>query len=180
MINNKKKINKTKTETFLNEFPIIFLLQHNNFTIKDWFDFRQKIKEISGHNVEILNVKNSLLKKSLLIFNNKDNLDFLCQGPNLIVGCKNENKLKSICNFLNSQSKLQFISCFYKKKLLNHLDIEIYLKTTRSIYSEFIQTLDKKTHLYSTLQHNLTLHPLFWVKLNHVQIFEYLKQHLQT
>ena len=42
MINYKKKINKIKTENFLTEFPIIFLLQHQNFTIKDWFVFIKK------------------------------------------------------------------------------------------------------------------------------------------
>ena len=177
MINYKKKINKIKTKSFLTEFPIIFLLQHHNFTIKDWFDLRLKLKEIN--NVEILNVKNSLLKKNLLTFNNNENLEFLCQGPNLIIGCKNENDFKQIWNFINYQSKLQFISCFYKKKLWNHLDIEIYLKTTLSIYSEFIKILEKKTNLCETLEYNLKINPLFIIKSNQIQILEHLKHHLK-
>ena len=177
MINHKKKINKIKTESFLTDFPIIFLLQHHNFTIKDWFDLRLKLKEIK--NVEILNVKNSLLKKNLLTFDNHKNLEFLCQGPNLIIGCKDENDFKFIWNFLNSQSKLQFISCFYKKKLWNHLDIEIYLKTTFYIYSEFLQILDKKTNLYHTLQYKLNINPLFLIKSNQIQILEHLKHQLE-
>ena len=69
--------------------------------------------------------------------------------------------------------------CFYKKKLWNHLDIEIYLKTTLSIYSEFINILDKKTNLYQTLQYNLMINPLFIIKSNQIQILEQLKHLLK-
>jgi ribosomal protein L10 len=180
MIHHKKKINKIKTEIFLKEFPIIFLLQHNNFTIKNWFDFRQKLQEINNDCVEFLNVKNSLLKKSLLTLNCEDNLVSLCQGPNLILGCKDETQLKSIWNFLNSYSKLVFITCLYKKKILNHLDVETYFKTTSSVYSQFLVILDKKTQLCSILEQSIKLYPLFAVKLNHIKVLECLKQRLSS
>lgn len=178
MIHHKKKINKLKTENFLNEFPIVFLLQHNNFTIKDWFDFRQKLQEIDGDCIQILNVKNSLLKKSLLTVNSEKKALFLCQGPNLILGCKDEAQLKSIWSFLNSYSKLIFISCFYKKQILNHLDLEIYFKTTNSIYSEFFEILDRKTQLSFLLEQSLQLQPLFHIQRNSISVFECLKQRL--
>lgn len=176
MINHKKKINKIKTQNFLENFSITFLLQHNNFTVKDWSDFRQKIQEISENSVEILNVKNSLLKKSLLTFPDKEVIKNLCQGPNFLIGCKNHKKLKTIWAFLNSNSKLVFISCFYKDQLLTHLDLEILLKTDFSIYSNFTQILEKKIELFNTLDYHLKMHPLFMIQSNSITILECLKQ----
>ena len=79
---NKKTINKIKTENFIKEFPILFVVQHNSFTVNDWFEWRQKIQnsratcdssfgtfknqnKLNGNasDIEILNIKNSLLKK---------------------------------------------------------------------------------------------------------------------
>lgn len=190
MINTKKKINKIKIKTFLKEFPIIFLLQHNNFTVNDWFDFRQKIQEINDKplNIEILNIKNSLFKKILessyekstdfsVSVNNMDlnNLKFIFQGPNFIVGCKNENHLKLISNCIKSSPKLVFISCLYKNQLLNHLDFEILLKTNSSVYNNLFFNLDKKTELYSTLYNPLNLYPLFHVQSNLINILSLIK-----
>lgn len=187
MMNNKKKLNKIKTENFLNEFPIIFLLQQNNFTVKDWLNFKEKMQEIKNNfdasqQLEILKIKNSLLKKILLTSHQIDNsnlsentFNFLCQGPNFIIGCKNDNHLNFLWNFINSNSKLIFISCIYKNQILNHLDLEILLKTDNSIYSGLIQNLDKKTDLYSLLQQSLTLYPLIQVQYNLLNILSQLK-----
>lgn len=176
MINYKKKINKIKTQNFLDEFSIKFLLQHNNFTVKDWVDFRQKIQEVSENSVEILNVKNSLLKKSLLTFYDKELSKNLCQGPNFLIGCKNHNKLIPIWNFLNSNYKLIFISCFYKDQLLTHLDLEILLKTDLSIYSNFTKVLEKHIDLFNTLNYHLNMHPLFMVQSHSITVLELLKE----
>lgn len=206
MINNKKKINKIKTQEFFDEFSIKFLLQQNNFSVKDWLELRQRIQEISENSVKILNVKNSLLKKSLLqkkefaqnvgsscsqfsiweqnlgppffrkTANAQEKWNSLCQGPNFIIGCKTTNHLKPIWNYLNSNSKLIFISCFYKDQLLNHLDLEIFLKTDFSIYSNLFQILDKKTELSNTLQYHLKMHPLFLIQTNPITVLENLKQ----
>nr|QBB88984.1 hypothetical protein [Micractinium sp. LBA 32] len=176
MINNKKKINKIKTQKFLNEFSIKFLLQHNNFTVKDWFDLRQKIQEIGEDSVEIFTIKNSLLKKSLFSLNNPQEFHFLCQGPNFLIGCKNENHFKSVWSFINSHSKLNFISCFYGNQLINHLDLEVLLKTDFSIYSSLVDTLTKETELYNVLQHQLKMHPLVAVQSHSLTVLEYVKQ----
>ncbi len=176
MINYKKKINKIKTQHILDEFSIKILLQHNNFTVKDWFDFKQKIQEISNDSVEILNVKNSLLKKSLVTFTNEENSQFICQGPNFILGCKNDIHLKAIWKEIQSHSKLLFISCFYHKKLLNHLDLELFLKTDFSIYLQFLNILDKKTDLSNTLQYHLKIDPLFIVQSEYLTILDSLKK----
>ena len=193
MINNKKKIHKLKTEMFLNEFPIILLLQQNNLTVNDWFDFRQKIQELCDNsqnksidfsmNIEILNVKNTLLKKILLTSHSnkisnscEETLKFLCQGPNFLIGCKSHDDLNSIWSLINSNSKLIFISCLYKNQLLNHLDLEILLKTNLSIYQNLFQNLDKKTEFYNTLQNPLQLQPLMWIQSNLITIFHHLKQ----
>jgi hypothetical protein len=173
MINKKKKINKIKTQKFLDDFSIKFLLQHNNFTVKDWFDFRQKIQEISENSVEILNVKNSLLKQN---FENGELLDSLCQGPNFLIGCKNDTHLKSIWNYIHSNSKLLFISCLYKNQLLNHLDLDVFFKTDLSVYSKLFQILDKKTELSNTLQHHLQIRPLVVIQSESIQILESLKE----
>ena len=182
MINTKKKINRIKTENFLKEFPIIFLLQHNNFTVNDWFDFRQKIQEINtkSSNIEILNIKNSLFKKILESSREIKNielkdLNFIFQGPNFIVGCKNENHLNFILNCIKSNTKLVFISCLYKNQLLNHLDFEIVLQTNPSVYQNLFFNLDKKTEFYNTLQNSLNLYPLFYVQSNLINILSLIK-----
>lgn len=176
MITTKKKINKIKTQNFLEKFSINLLLQHNNFSVKEWFDFKQKIQEISGNTVEIFHVKNNLLKKSLHDLYNDENLEFLCQGPNFILGCKDETHLKLIWKEIQSNSKLLFISCFYHKKLWNHLDLELFLKTDSSIYLQFLHTLDKKTLLSSTLQYPLQLYPLFLLQSQCITVLESLKE----
>lgn len=176
MINHKKKINKIKTQNFLDEFSIKILLQHNNFTVNDWFDFKQKIQEISKGSVEIFNVKNSLLKKSLLNFTDQEHSQFLCQGPNFLVGCKNENYLKPVWKEIQSHSKLIFISCVYNKKLLTHLDVELFLKTDNSVYSQFLQILDKNNDLSNTLEYSLKMNPLFVVPSHYLDVLEFLKQ----
>lgn len=197
MINNKKKINKIKTETFLNEFPTLFLLQHNNFTIQDWFDFRQKLQEIeitvsnqkelvinqqnSLGGIEIFNVKNSILKMILTDlpeFRNESskNFKYICQGPNFIIGFKNQTHMKPLWSFINSNPKLVFISCFCNKKLLNHLDVETLLETDISIYSKFLENLDKKTHLSSTLESTLQLNPLIYIQSELIMSLYLLKE----
>lgn len=210
MINNKKKITKIKMENFLNEFPILILLQHNNFTVNDWLTFRKKIQEITTNKnsdslpnfrkngkesntkksqtvpqLEILNVKNSLLKKILLnpdffkISNSSPNtLNFICQGPNFLIGCKDDSHLNFIWNSINSNSKLIFITCIYRNQLLNHLDLQTLLKTNSSIYSDFIHNLDKKTNLYNTLQQSFKLSPLFLVQYNFLNTLSLVKYSL--
>lgn len=176
MLDTKKTINKIKTQKFLNEFSIKFLLQHKNFTVNDWFEFTQKIQEISENSAEILNVKNSLLKKSLVGLNDNEKITSLCQGPNFLIGCRNENHLKVIWNFINSNSKVIFISCFYKNQLLNHLDLETFLKTDFSVYLRFLNIIEKKRELTDTLQYHLKMHPLILLESNCISALENLKE----
>lgn len=180
MRKNKKKINKIKTQKFLNQFSIKLLLQHNNFTVKDWKHLFSKLQEISENSVEILSVKNSFLKKSLLTLNNQEDFQFLCQGPNFVIGCKNENHLKHLLSFIHSHSKLNFMSCFYKNQLINHLDLEVFLKTDFSIYSHLIETLNKKTELYNVLHHDLKMYPLVALQSHSITVLDYLKHSKKT
>lgn len=185
MINNKKKIYQIKTKNFLEKFPIIFLLQHNNFTVNDWFVFKQKINEINVNNklknesrnlvncgdFEILNIKNSLLKNILKSNVNteqttRQNLESLCQGPNFIIGCKTDKHLNVLWDCINSNSKLVFISCLYQNQLLNHLDVELLLKTNLSVYKTLLQSLDQKTQIYHLLQSRLNIQPLDLIQHN--------------
>lgn len=199
MINTKKKIDKIKTQSFLKEFPIIFLLQHNNFTINDWSDFRQKIQKIQeieenslntkdksleldqkSNTIKVLTIKNSLLKKILqtsypLNNTNVMNWSFILQGPNFIVGCKNENNLEGVWNSIKLNPKLLFISCLYKNQLLNHLDFESLLKTNSSIYQQLMFDLDKTTQLYNFLQFNLSLQPINFIQQDFVTTLSLIK-----
>lgn len=186
MINKKKIINKIRIENLLKEYPIIFLLQHNNFTVNDWFVLKQKIQEIQNprndhfrdkspksfveltkktKTIEILYIKNNLVKKAMTQNNCNDLpfktpqmklefLNFLFQGPNFIIGCKDENHLKSIWNCINLNSKLIFISCFHKNEMLNHLDLELLLKTNSSVYQTLLHNLDKKTEISNVLKNS--------------------------
>ncbi len=71
-----KKINKMKTDT------ILFLLQHTNFSVNDWFDLKTKMGEFSEKTspITILNGKNNVLKQSLSR-NVSNSLKILLQGP---------------------------------------------------------------------------------------------------
>ena len=197
MINFKKKNKKLKTETFVNQFSILVLLQQNNLTINEWFDFKSQIqqKKIPSNSfccqkeIQFLTIKNSLLKQVLLknspvLFDlkkkqlssdNKEFVETLCQGPNVLVGCQDLNQLESLWHYLSGDTKCIFMSCFYKGKILNHLDVEILLKTNSSIYYTLFSHLDKKTELYSVLQNKLELHPLLNLQTSLLAVISLLK-----
>ncbi len=176
MLNDKKKISKIKTENFLQEFPLIFLLQQNNLTLKEWFELKQQIQNLSQEAsscCKIMTTKNTVLKKSLdrinfsnltKLENNQEILNSMCQGPSFLLGCHKETLLQPLWNCIQTNPKLVFISCFYKNQLLNHLDFEILLKTTPSVYQTFIHQVDKKTELYTTLQSPLNFQLLLNVQ----------------
>ena len=197
MINFKKKNKKLKTETFVNQFPILVLLQHNNLTVNEWFDFKSQIQQkktlsssfCSQKEIQFLTIKNSLLKQVLvnhssvlfdlkkkqLSSDNKEFVETLCQGPNVLVGCQDLNQLESLWHYLSGDTKCIFMSCFYKGKILNHLDVEILLKTNSSIYYTLFSHLDKKTELYSVLQNKLELHPLLNLQTSLLAVISLLK-----
>lgn len=198
MINFKKKNKKLKTETFVNQFPILVLLQHNNLTVNEWFNFKTQIqqkKTLSSSfreqkEIQFLTIKNSLLKQVLvnhssilfdlkkkqLSSDNKEFVETLCQGPNVLVGCQDFNQLKSLWHYLSGNTKCIFMSCFHEGKILNHLDVEILLKTNSSIYHTLFSHLDKKTELYFALQNKLELHPLLNLQTNLLTVISLLKQ----
>lgn len=173
---NKKTINKIKTENFIKKFPILFGLQHNSFTVNDWFDFKQKIQnssEINGKvlDIEILSIKNSVFKKIVETTNGNeslkgDSVHSLFQGPLFLIGCKTDDQLDFVWNSIKSNPKLIFICCIYNKKLLNHLDLNILLKTDSSIYQTLLNSLNQKTELYTTLKSPLINHPLNLIQQN--------------
>lgn len=202
-MNNKTKINKIKLKTFLNQFPILLLIQHNNLTVKDWFELKQQINELSAElssdfllnqrrvtsqpSLKILSIKNSLLKYVLLEkqsaqgdFFDDNSVKTLCQGPNLLIGCQNVEQLQSLFKLVNTSTKYLFISCFYNNQLLTHLDLEVLLKTKSSIYQCFISCLDKKTELYNTLHTYLEFQPLQNIQTNLLAIFSALKNRKTT
>lgn len=173
---NKKTINRIKTENFIKEFPIFFAVQHNSFTVNDWFEWRQKIQnspELNGKisDIEILNIKNSLFKKivesSKTSESNKTKyLNSVFQGPLLLIGCKNHDHLNFLWNSFESNPKLIFICCSYKNQLLNHLDFEILLKTNFSVYQNLLTSLEKKTEFFNTLYSSLPTQPLNFIQYN--------------
>ena len=197
-MNNKTKINKIKLKTLLKKFPILVVIQHNNLTVKDWFELKQQINSLSPQlasdfmlnerleysqpNLKILSIKNSLLKYVLLETHSTQGNSFndtlvktLCQGPNLLIGCQSVEQLQSLFKLVNTSTKYLFISCFYNNQLLTHLDLKALLKTNSSIYQRFISCLDKKTELYNTLQTYLEFQPLQNVQTNLLAIFSALK-----
>lgn len=184
---NRKIRNKKKTENFIKQYPIIFLIQHHNFSVIDWFNFKQNLQEIlsnssnnlSTSQIEILNRKNSLLKKVLnQSFKGKNlkSLDSLFQGPNFLLGCENDDHLKIIWNSINSNSKLLFISCFYRNTLLNHLDLSILLETNSSIYSNLLYNLNKTNEFFDTLQNVKEISPLYFIQSNLINVLSSIRK----
>lgn len=171
---NKKTINKIKTENFIKEFPILFIVQHNSFTINDWFEWKQKIQnslESKGKisEIEFLNIKNSLFKKIVESSKASENtkstyLSSVFQGPLVLLGCKNEDHLEFLWNSFKLNPKLIFICCLYKNQLLNHLDFETLLKTNPSIYQNLLTGLDKKTEIYNIIYSSLPYQPLDFIQ----------------
>ena len=72
------------------------------------------------------------------------------------------------------------MSCFYKNQLINHLDLEVFLKTDFSIYSHLIETLNKKTELYNVLHHDLKMYPLVALQSHSITVLDYLKHSKKT
>lgn len=197
-MNNKTKINKIKLKTLLKKFPILVVIQHNNLSVKDWFELKQQINQLSPQlssnfslnerledsqpHLKILSIKNSLLKYGLLETLSTQGNSFddklvktLCQGPNLLIGCQSVEQLKSLFKLVSTSTKYLFISCFYNNQLLTHLDLKVLLNTNSSIYQCFISCLDKKTELYNTLQTHLEFQPLKNIQTNLIAIFSVLK-----
>lgn len=183
MINLKKRNQKLKTETFVNQYPIILLLQHTSLTVNEWFHLKSQIqhREIP---FQFLTTKNSLLKEVLLhnspflhaFHDKKKVVERLCQGPNVLVGCGDSEELESLWQFLSSNTKCVFMSCFFKGKILNHLDVERLLKTDRTILNTLLSNLDRKTELYGVLRNTLELHPLLLLQRNMIGVLYLLKQ----
>jgi hypothetical protein len=114
------------------------------------------------HNVSGLGGKKSQLG---------DVYSLLCQGPNVIVGCADRDGFQALWHSLNGTTGCLFTSCFYQGKILNHLDVEILLRTDKSIYSTLLQRLDKKTEIYSVLRDACRLHPLLQLQHNLLTVF---------
>jgi hypothetical protein len=283
-----KKINdKIKTQKFLNNFPFIFLVQHQNLTVKEWLELKNTIyqhvfyknpecscsfstknctsepqlvlrkpqlslKEASSlsqnpkkwrtelsnsffEKLEILNVKNSVLLK---IFQNpqlelrkpqltlrepqlglrvsshltksqfklgsriSSNLETqwgthstfgnqhstevkvhgfesLCQGPNFLLGCRDEIHLPLLWTIIQSHSKLVFISCIYKNQLLNHLDVEALLKTQNSVYFDLLNQLNNSKKLINILKQGCIPSPLLRMQSDLYRTLVFLKNSQQ-
>ncbi len=176
---NKKTINKIKTENFIKEFPILLALQHNSFTVSDWFEWKQKIQKSHSSNqsngkiseIEILNIKNSLFKKIVESSDASQNikseyLNSVFQGPLFLIGCKNDDHLHFLWNSLKSNPKLIFICCISNNQLLNHLDFEVLLKTNFTVYQNLLTSLDKKTEFFNILSSSLPNQPLDFIQQN--------------
>ena len=196
MTHHKKKLTQFKTKQFLNKFPIILIFQQTDFTVTDWLHFRKTLhQQITSQfhsqvvDCEILKVKNCVLKKifstspdlSLLSasYKQEHSVPLVFQGPNCLIGCQNLEQLKIVWNFLNSPSKLDqfgnkkiFISCLFYNKLWNHLDIQALLKIDKSIYLDFMATLNRQTLFYSTLRDHLNLYPLFTIQNSLIQVID--------
>jgi hypothetical protein len=144
----------------------------------------------------VLNLKNSLLKKILttphssveldlhletsesldfLADSDRNTLQFLCQGPNLLLGFHNEQFLRLLWKLIQSNSKFLFISCLYKRKLLNHLDIEALLNVKISVHSDFFLALDKQTEFLTLLDQSLLISPLITIPQDLIQTLSQLK-----
>lgn len=185
MTNLKKKNQKLKTETFVDQFPIILLLQHNNLTVHEWSGFQSQLEQ-KETSLRFLTIKNSLLRGVLLNqrgflsldhpFHDKKVVERVCQGPNVLVGCGDSGELDSIWRCLKTTTKCIFMSCFFKGKILNHLDVEILLKTHSTIYPTLLSQLDKKAELCGLLHTRLKLHPLFYPQRQLVGLFSFLEQ----
>lgn len=204
MTHQKKKLTQFKTKQFLKKFPIILIFQQTDFTVTDWLHFRKTLDQhITSQfhsqtvDCEILKVKNCVLKKIFstspdfsLLASKRDALSasskqnyLVFQGPNCLIGCQNLEQLQIVWNFMNSSSKFDgnkmiFISCLFYDKLWNHLDIEALLKIDKSIYSDFMTTLNTQALFYSTLSDHLKLYPLFTIQLSLVQNLFLLKNRL--
>ena len=113
-----------------------------------------------------------MLKKCLQSSNHTEKnrlelLESLYQGPNFLLGCKNQHQLYSLWNCINSHSKLIFISCFFNNQLLNHLDLEIFLKANSLTY---------QTQFISLLLNSFSIYPLFLEQLNLLSVLAVFKQ----
>lgn len=176
MKNLKKKRTKTKMEGFLEKFPTVFLLQHTHFSVNDWIELKNKIEGISEKpfSIEILNCKNTLLKKSVPV-EISSQIHHLLQGPCFLIGCHTENQSQFIWNSIKSHPKTLFISCLFHKKIFNHLDFEHFLKLNSSVYNDLLTQFHPKTEFSQILGHNFTFPPLHLTHQNFMACLSMVK-----
>lgn len=72
----------------------------------------------------------------------------LFQGPTLLIGVSSLEQSKQVLYYTRKEKKLIFVGGLYKKKQINHLDLNYLLKLEKGVHGNLINTLQYP--LYST------------------------------
>jgi ribosomal protein L10 len=174
----KKDLHIFKITNFLQTYPVIIFLQHNNLKVDEWTKIRHDItqKERVRHHcmtnrlldtastqskesTRIIVFKNTILKTVLLDkilkTNNvtHENLDSIFQGPTFAFGCKSFSDLQDVWNTLKSIPNVFVLGALYSKKSFNHLELERFLNLhDTQVYTMFLNTVNSSNQLYGILQ----------------------------
>lgn len=175
----KKDIHFLKTKKFLENYPIIVFLHHNNLKVNDWAELKISLNAITPQTLEnniiskennVFLFKNNIMKKVLLSLSltnsNTQSLSYMFQGPSFAFGCKDLSQLKILWNKLKSIPNVIILGGICSNIVLNHLDLEKYLNLNDTqVFSNLILNLDV-SNFYSTLKKIPNFQILNQVQLN--------------
>jgi len=73
--------------------------------------------------------------------NSFENVNTLFQGPTLLIGVCSLEQSKQVLYYTRKIKKLIFVGGLYKKKKINHLDLDYLLKLEKTVHANLINTL---------------------------------------
>lgn len=169
----KKNIYLKKIEKITTNFPLIFLLQCNNLSARDWWLLKHQWTEL-----EVILIKNKiarLLSRSII----SDDNPF--QGPTVLIACseisqakiflrfflhpsgrENKKLISTVSrfsvekpftdsNFENWTPNFLFIGGFFQTRPILQKDLKKFLKNNESIYRELIMAVNLQQDIIKLL-----------------------------
>jgi len=173
----KQNITFLKIQKFIRSYPIILFYQHNNLSVKQWFDLRIQLKK--EKTIDLILLKNTLTENVLSYedFSGKEKMESLFQGPCFAIGFSNPGHLQEILTLTNQQFPIFLVGGLLNNQFINHLDVSKIVTLDQNIYNLFIGNLNQGEYLNDVLSYPLSnsINDLNQISLNLINCLECLK-----
>ena len=126
--------------------PNIPEVTNRRFVSQGFYTFFQKCNNVGD--VEDLYKGDNKYSPNTKKENSFENIHNLFQGPTLLIGVSSLEQSKQVLYYTRKEKKLIFVGGLYKKKQINHLDLDYLLKLEKGVHANLINTLQYP--LYST------------------------------
>ncbi len=166
MISLKKQLYILKIQQLFTENSIVLIYQYNHINVQDCYNLKIQVKSIknlvvkntlffkafesnSKKNLFFLELESQPLisekingdKKNIFSINGKQllKMNFLFQGPILLIACNSLSQLKNSAEFLQNNHKFLFLGAVFKNQIINHLDLKKLLEIDNKVYENFLK-----------------------------------------